>query len=99
VFEMRRLMLVPLVIIVVSIPMILGKVPRNSLYGFRTAYTMSSDEAWYRANKISGIALLIAGAFWLVMGYAVLAWMGATAHAFRLVQFLGLVALAVALAV
>src|SRR5262249_37141483 len=55
--SMRRLMLlVPFVIIIVSIPMILAKVPRNSLYGFRTTYTLSSDEVWYRANKISGIA-------------------------------------------
>jgi uncharacterized membrane protein len=90
---------VPLVIIFVSIPMILGKVPRNSFYGFRTVYTLSSDEVWYRANKISGIALVIAGMFWLVMGYALPAWMGATAHAFRWVQLLGLAALGVALAV
>jgi SdpI/YhfL family protein len=49
---MRRVLLfVPLLIIVLSIPMILRKVPRNSLYGFRTAYTLSSDEVWYRANK------------------------------------------------
>jgi hypothetical protein len=38
------MLLVPLVIILLSIPMILGKVPRNSVYGFRTAYTLSSDE-------------------------------------------------------
>ncbi len=96
---MRSLiLLVPLVIIVLSIPMILGKVPRNSLYGFRTAYTLSSDEVWYRANKISGIALLIAGVVWLIMGFAVPAWMGRTAQAFRLVQFLGLGALGGALA-
>jgi len=76
---MRRLLLsVPVIIIVLSIPMILGKVPRNSLYGFRTAYTLSSDEEWYRANKISGIALLVAGAFWLVIGYALPARRGAT---------------------
>jgi uncharacterized membrane protein len=97
---MRRLLVyLPLLIIVLSIPMILRKVPRNSLYGFRTAYTLSSDEVWYRANKISGTALLIAGVFWLIIGYAVPAWMGATAQAFLLVQLLGLASLGVALAV
>jgi uncharacterized membrane protein len=97
---MRSLMLlVPLIIILLSIPMILGKVPRNRLYGFRTAYTLSSDEVWYRANKISGIALLIAGVFWLVIGYAAPAWRGETARAFLWVQLLGVAALGVALAV
>jgi uncharacterized membrane protein len=92
-------LLVPLVIIILSIPMILGKVPRNSLYGFRTAYTLSSDEVWYRANKISGIALVLAGVFWLAIGWVLPVWMGATARAYRLVQVLGLASLGVALVV
>jgi uncharacterized membrane protein len=97
---MQRLtLLVPLVIMVLSIPMILGKVPRNRWYGFRTTYTLSSDEVWYRANKISGIAVLIAGVLWLAIRYAVPAWMGATTQTFQLVQILGLVALGVALAI
>jgi uncharacterized membrane protein len=95
----RITLLVPLVIIVLSIPMVLGKVPRNSLYGFRTAYTLSSDEVWYRANKVSGIALLLAGVFWLAIGWALPVWMGATAQAYRLVQILGLASLGVALVV
>ncbi len=98
--SMRRILfLVPLLIIVLSIPMILGKVPRNSLYGFRTAYTLSSDEVWYRANKISGIALVISGVFWLAIGWALPVWMGATAQTYRLVQIFGLSSLGVALAV
>jgi uncharacterized membrane protein len=93
------MLLVPLLIIVLSIPMILGKVPRNSLYGFRTAYTLSSDEVWYRANKVSGIALLLAGMFWLAGGWLLPMWMGATVQAYRLVQILGLAWLGLALAV
>jgi uncharacterized membrane protein len=93
------MLLVPFLIIVLSIPMILGKVPRNSLYGFRTAYTLSSDDVWYRANKISGIALLLAGVFWFAIGWLLPVWMGATAQTYRLVQILGLASLGVALAV
>ena len=60
--------LVPLLIVVLCIPLILQKIPRNRLYGFRTCYTLSSDEVWYRANKICGVALTIAGAAWLLAG-------------------------------
>src|SRR5688572_12619231 len=63
--------IVPLIMIGLAIPMILEKVPRNYLYGFRTRYTLSSDEVWYRANKISGIALAAAGLAWLITGMVI----------------------------
>ena len=47
-------------IAIVSIPLILKLVPRNSFYGFRTAATLSSDEIWFPANRFAGWALLIA---------------------------------------
>jgi hypothetical protein len=43
----------------VALPMILGLLPRNWLYGMRMRYSMSSEEAWYRQNVIGGIALLL----------------------------------------
>ena len=46
--------LVPLGIVVVSIPLIFGMVPRNHWYGFRTPKTLSSDTVWYQANRIGG---------------------------------------------
>ncbi len=49
-----------LVLAVVSVPMILGKIPPNSTYGFRTALTLSSPDIWYPANRFSGWTLLIA---------------------------------------
>ena len=45
---------VPLVVLVLSIPMILGKVPPNGTYGFRTPKTLSSPEVWYSANRAAG---------------------------------------------
>ena len=45
---------VPLVVVASSIPMILGKVPPNRIYGFRTARTLSSPEVWYPANRVAG---------------------------------------------
>lgn len=65
------LTLANLVLAAVSIPLILGRVPPNGSYGFRTRLTLSSPDIWYRANAFSGWALLIAaglsiGTLWLV---------------------------------
>ena len=44
-----------------SIPLILERVPPNSIYGFRTAKSLSDPKIWYEINRISGVDLLIAG--------------------------------------
>ena len=53
--------IVPLVIVVLSVPMILGTVPPNGVYGFRTPKTLSSEEVWYPANRAAGWFMLAAG--------------------------------------
>jgi SdpI/YfhL protein family len=57
---MVKYIIAPLLIVAVAIPMILGVVPPNGIYGFRTSYTLSSEDVWYRANRISGIATVVA---------------------------------------
>jgi len=47
--------------IVLGIPMALGMVPPNRFYGYRTRKTLSSNDVWYRANRISGWSLVVAG--------------------------------------
>ena len=84
---------VPAVLIVVAIPMVLGIVPRNGLYGFRTGYTMSSDGVWRDANKIGGIAILVAGLFWLSLVFVLPATMASQAEAFAAALSLGRIAL------
>jgi hypothetical protein len=44
-----------------SIPMILGKLKPNGMYGFRTPKTLSSDDAWYKSNAYMGRLLLVWG--------------------------------------
>ena len=63
---MGLILLVPLVVLAVSIPLILGKVPRNHWYGFRTPRTLSSDAIWYPANRIGGQFFVIAAVIQLV---------------------------------
>jgi hypothetical protein len=61
----------PSLAIVFGIPMVLGLIPPNPYYGYRTRKTFSSTDTWYRANRIAGWSLLVAGTlalchnFWL----------------------------------
>ena len=55
----------PISIIALSIPLILEWIPRNWFYGLRTRRTLSSDQVWYPANRVGGIATAIAGGVWL----------------------------------
>ena len=43
----------------VSIPLILRKIPRNSVYGYRTRTTLSDDRIWYETNAYFGLRFLI----------------------------------------
>jgi uncharacterized membrane protein len=49
------------VLILVSIPLILRLVPRNSFYGLRIPPTCNSESVWYDANALCGRHLLTLG--------------------------------------
>lgn len=51
---------VPLLILALSIPMILDRVPPNGAYGFRTPKTLESEKVWYPANRAAGWFMLAA---------------------------------------
>lgn len=65
-----------LLLVALSIPMIMGKIPPNGLYGFRVKKTMENPDVWYPVNAFSGKWLLAAGivqalaavAFYLIPG-------------------------------
>jgi uncharacterized membrane protein len=44
---------------IIAIPLILRKVPRNVVYGFRTRATLENDFVWYEANSYFGKLFLI----------------------------------------
>jgi Na+/proline symporter len=48
------------IIAVASVPLMLGVVPPNNFYGFRTRRTLANTELWFRANRFAGVALFIA---------------------------------------
>jgi hypothetical protein len=45
---------------ILAIPLMLRKVPRNVLYGYRTRRTLRDDNVWYDANAHFGRGLFIA---------------------------------------
>jgi hypothetical protein len=49
-----------LLFMLLAIPLILRRVPRNVIYGFRTRSTLNNDYVWYKANAHFGRGLLIA---------------------------------------
>ncbi|QSQ15719.1 SdpI family protein [Myxococcus landrumensis] len=53
--------------IVLGVPLVLGKVPPNGGYGFRTPKTLSDPRIWYAANRVTGQDLVIAGGVILVL--------------------------------
>ena len=55
-----------LLIVILAVPMILGKVSPNSVYGFRTKQTKSDPEIWYPANAYAGKWLLAWGVVMIV---------------------------------
>jgi len=53
-----------LALFVLSIPLALGVISRNRLYGFRTKRTLADDAVWFRINRFAGIAIMIASAIY-----------------------------------
>jgi len=49
----------------VSVPLALGWVPRNRVYGFRVGATLKDDRVWYATNRRMGLEMIVIGlALW-----------------------------------
>jgi uncharacterized membrane protein len=45
----------------IGIPLALGRISPNKIYGMRTAKTLSDPAIWYRANTFTGKWIIVAG--------------------------------------
>ena len=54
------ILLLAVVFALVALPLVLRKVPPNSLYGFRTPATLKNDKIWYEANAHFGRGMIMA---------------------------------------
>ena len=53
-----------------GLPLVLGVVPPNPVYGFRTPRTLQDKALWYPVNRVTGIDLVLAGIVMAIAGYA-----------------------------
>ena len=49
-------------LMLLSLPLLWGKIPPNGLYGFRVRATLENPSIWYPANKFAAKRLLWSGA-------------------------------------
>ncbi len=59
-----------LLVVAISIPLVLRKVPMNGAYGVRVRKSFVSDSNWYEINAYGGRLLLVFGASLAVFGAA-----------------------------
>ena len=57
-----------------SIPLIVGLVPPNRFYGFRTVKTLSDARIWYAVNRVAGWDTLAAGVTIVLASLAIAMW-------------------------
>lgn len=59
-----------------SIPLMLRKVPRNPVYGYRTRATLRDETLWYEANAYFGSTFLVATVVSACIAVALHQWQG-----------------------
>jgi uncharacterized membrane protein len=74
----------PLLMILVSVPMVMRRVPPNGIYGFRTPKTLSNPQIWYEANRRAGVNLIVGAILTMLLCCAVV-WVFGAAKAGMLV--------------
>jgi uncharacterized membrane protein len=85
--------------IVISIPLIRGRIKPNAWYGLRTSRTLHDNDLWYKANRYSGWLLLASGI--IIMGLAIVIALipGITTEIYALAETASMVAVLGAVAI
>jgi len=61
-----------LILVGISIPLILEKIPPNRWYGVKFPKTLADSQIWYEANKYSARDLLVVGCLLIFVGPALM---------------------------
>jgi hypothetical protein len=83
----------------VTLPLLFGKIPPNPYYGFRLSPALDDPKVWYATNKHSAKRLIVAGAcstisaivLYFVPGLTIATYALACLGVFALVAIVGLV--------
>jgi len=70
---MFLLLTFPIVAALYALPLAFGWVAPNRVYGFRNRRTRNDRTLWYRANRIAGVAILVAMAFAVALEFSIAA--------------------------
>src|SRR4051794_24418656 len=54
----------------ISIPLAIGVIPRNRVYGFRTKRTLADEATWVRVNRFAGVAIMIASVMYCTITFS-----------------------------
>jgi uncharacterized membrane protein len=65
-----------MLLVLISLPLIAGKIKPNYLYGFRVPATLEDPDLWYPANKYAAKGLLIVGLVMIGAGICLSYWPG-----------------------
>lgn len=63
-----RLVMVPIGLLFIFIGNLMPKVPSNFFIGFRTPWTLSSEEIWQRTHRLGGWCFVVAGLLFVMRG-------------------------------
>ncbi|KWT82965.1 SdpI family protein [Candidatus Magnetominusculus xianensis] len=59
-----------LIILLISVPLVIGIIPRNNFYGVRNKKTLSGDYFWYKGNRFGGWTLIAASLTYMLTAAA-----------------------------
>jgi hypothetical protein len=77
----------PVLLILVSVPTLLGWIPMNGFYGIRVRQAFASDASWYAINRLGSLAMIGASFIWIA---------AAVYAPIRLVKWIGLATIVLA---
>lgn len=53
------------IFLLISIPLVLGRIPRNRFYGIRTKKTLSHERVWLAVNRLGGRLIIASSLIYL----------------------------------
>lgn len=59
-----------LITLLISVPLVIGAIPRNKFYGIRNKKTLSDDYIWYKGNRFGGWTLISASLTYMLTAAA-----------------------------
>ena len=74
-----------LVLLLLSIPLLQGKIKRNYWYGFRLPSVFRSEEVWLEVNRYGAKGLLASAVIFLIAAVGLYFWPGITLDVYALI--------------